>query len=113
MLRPNQALGRLFDAKNNATCASGAIAEALGILDTSVVLGSYVDGRAVPAEWRPLLSADRACPACGDVMDTAMLIVHLNNWHWTREDIASWLETIEAQYDTPSQPQPVPVEVSQ
>jgi len=89
MLRPRQAFGCQYDADQDATCALGAAAEAIGILDTSVPNG-YLGP--APMDWvwvlRPI-----PCPHCRRVMDRAdRAIIHLNTDHrWSRERIARWV----------------------
>jgi hypothetical protein len=42
----------------------------------------------------PSLRSKISCPDCGRIYDLANMIQHLNDDHkWSREDIASWLET--------------------
>jgi hypothetical protein len=101
MLRPQQAFYVQFDEGENATCALGAAAEAAGILDLSVPNG--YSGKA-PEAWRPLVMTRSACPACGlRATRVDNQIIHLNNYHrWTREQIADWVETIEAKAEQPA-----------
>src|ERR1041384_7086595 len=81
------------------TCALGAAADAIGMLDRLMP----VDDRAVvslasafPAEWHLLEESviGSACPVCGAVHQTlAGVIAHVNDRHrWTREAIADWIE---------------------
>ena len=100
MLKP-QAFGDFTDGVG--TCAFGAANEALGRpADHEIV-----------DEWAALCRAESCCPCCGqrpgslvlddyELPNTAALIVHLNDDHvWTREAIADWVATIEAQHDVP------------
>lgn len=102
-----------------ATCAWGAAIDAAGLTiklkpkDGSLSFGAPIRGAAidssdyyldVPPEWSRLLSITQQCPACALGGEGTVLIAHLNDHHsWTREQIADWVETIEAA-------QPVPVE---
>lgn len=101
MLKP-QGFGRATTGpRATATCALGAAYQASGSQHSWGSLCQHF----------PILSRLEwvECPECRVPHETP--IPHLNDDHrWTREQIADWLETIEAQYDTPSQPQPVPVE---
>jgi uncharacterized C2H2 Zn-finger protein len=98
MLRPTQAYFVMFDMAANATCALGAAAEAIGMLDTTQP--SAYCGTA-PEEWRRVTFQRTTCPACTHVaMRVDSQIIHLNNRHrWTRERIADWVESVEAQQD--------------
>ena len=78
------------------TCALGAAADACG-LET---------GYHAYEKWRFLGNAAPPCPGCGCdaaardycVSDIGDVVWHLNDEHkWTREAIADWVETIEAQ----------------
>lgn len=93
-MRPAQAFCVTFDRARNATCALGAAAEAVGILDTTVPNG--YTGPA-PLEWRKLVIRRTKCPACDETfqqLDTC--IIHLNNEErWTREQIAVFVEARE------------------
>lgn len=95
MLRPVQEFHVLFDPATGGSCALGAAAEAIGMLDTSRY-GRYLKGKKAPKHWR-WLKAPRACPQCRNkYRDTQDVIIHLNNGHkWTRERIADWIETLE------------------
>jgi hypothetical protein len=106
MMRP-QAFGTVFDGIG--TCAMGAACDAVGAnyynMRDSDELGMNHDD-CVP------------CPACGKrpqefvyASTIAGNIAHLNDHHfWTREAIADWVETIEAQQDQPAIEQPALVE---
>lgn len=96
MMKP-QAFGSFYD--NGGSCALGAACDALGIdpnLETQFLFVPDKIGYSV-------------CPECGmtrfqrnTAEDDAYLIVHLNDIHrWTREQIADWVETIEAQQEQP------------
>lgn len=88
-----------------ATCALGAVGDAIGILDADNC--NWKPGAKAPSEWR-WMTRLTACPACGATdypvptsfstkrRDVQAAITHLNNEHrWTREQIADWIETIE------------------
>ena len=99
MWRP-QAFGVLTDGVG--TCAIGAATEAMGLpLD---------DEMPNPREWDFVLKI-RACPVCiTHDPDRLNVVAHLNDDHrWTRERIADWVETIEAQHEQPVAEQPVTV----
>lgn len=102
MLRPLQAIYTLFDPDDGSSCALGAAAEAIGILDTSRY-NCYLDGSRAPREWRPLLRARAECPACGvEIGDVQDCVKHLNNLHiWKRERIADWIEALEQRSELP------------
>lgn len=103
MLRPTQAFYTLFSVKNGSTCALGAAAEAVGLIDTAQE-NSYLPGKRAPAEWKPISRATATCPACDFDDDVEGCIIHINNEHrWTRERIADWVELQEQRIEsTPS-----------
>lgn len=91
MLKP-QGFGRLIDG--GATCAMGAALDACGVLgdvrsNSEVVV-------AAAARW-PCVLQDVECPIDADAHGALVcIVVHLNDdHHWTREQIADWVETIE------------------
>lgn len=96
MMRPHQAFWVLFEPDTQGSCALGAAAEAIGILDTTQ-RNRYLPDKRVPNAWRWVLRQIDACPACGmGGRDGQDMITHLNNVHyWTREAIADWVESIE------------------
>jgi hypothetical protein len=96
MLRPQQAFYRLFDAGTQGTCANGAAAEAVGLLDVSDPFRPRMIGIA-PKDWWWSARDEGACPACPDFVDTTtQIVIHLNNEHrWTRERIANFVESRE------------------
>lgn len=91
MLKP-QAFGGML--KDGGTCALGAAADALGCLH------SAMSPRCEIVTRYPWLSirTQTVCPACSyrpQWFDT--VIAHLNDeHHWTREQIADWVATVEA-----------------
>lgn len=95
--RPRQAFRVLYDAATDATCALGAAADAIGILDTSQS-NAWLPGTKAPKAWRWATQL-ATCPACGDTCwsgEVQSVIIHLNNTHcWTRERIADWVATLE------------------
>ena len=101
LLRPRQAFGVLYDRETDATCALGAAADAIGLLNVP-----FNDYKPWPRDqpervtWRWSATALVDCPAC-DWEDSAQhLIIHLNTEHrWTREQIADWVETLEWAFD--------------
>lgn len=55
-----------------------------------------------PSEWSSLWYADEVCPQCKVIQSVYRLIPHLNDQHrWSRERIASFVETIERQQEQP------------
>lgn len=102
MMKP-QCTGRLFTT-DGRSCALGAAAEAMGIAPTYTNhVGDRIpvieEGR-WPVEWQALLSKTvthpSVCPSAG--MSADYIIQCLNDGrHWTREQIADWVETLEAQ----------------
>ncbi len=103
MLRP-QAFFRLFDRGNGGTCAMGAAADAIGALDHQLNCYTSDFKSKRPNEWRSLFGVNPLCPTCamthGSVCE---VIVCLNNdQRWSREQIADWVETVEATLSTTS-----------
>lgn len=97
MLRP-QVRGDYFFA--GGSCAMGAAAEACGIVSSR-------DPRLLAFEEKTRCDlALLLCPACGAPSRTGTnVVIHLNDLHhWTREQIADWVETVE--------PKDAPVPVS-
>lgn len=108
-MRPAQAFYVLFDRATNGTCAIGAAADAIGLLDTTHY-NRFLDGQKPPQDWRWIRDRVATCPACAadsrmwvefDTIPTILtvqpVIRHLNNEHrWTREQIADWVAVIEA-----------------
>ncbi len=92
--RPNQAFLVLFDRDQNATCAIGAAADAVGILDTT---HPNAFTGPPPEEWRQVGTRPVVCPCCGWLfMKLDRCIIHLNNEpRWTREQIADFVEAQE------------------
>ena len=112
MLKP-QAFGDYTDGRG--TCAWGAANEAIGV--------AADDDGDLTGPWLALCCADVSCPSCGGRYGSidpggdgcprvATLIAHLNDHHrWTREQIADWVATIEAQQEqaTPAEVEAVTV----
>jgi hypothetical protein len=90
------------------SCALGAAADAVGIdrmLDDPTL---YSDPYADLAKTFPILATKARCPACGrpDKLGRCGLIAELNDIHeWTRERIADWVATIEAQQEQAQTPE--------
>lgn len=84
MLRP-QGFNTRFDGKH--TCALGAALEAVGQLNQNGVdVWPWLNGNSI------------TCPDCGLVPDKIAFVItlHLNDeHHWTREQIADWVATVE------------------
>ena len=103
-----QCFEMLYDPITGATCAVGSVYSAIGKLGIGY---KYADLR---LEFPILASVDAtACPDCGDathIRTSCALIPHLNDVHlWTREQIADYVATIEAQQD--AKPEPLEVAV--
>ena len=96
MLKP-QGFGRRFFPEDSA-CANEAACLAAN----------------VPQIWDFSLSWKKvACPVCESTVENLATIVadHLNDRHrWTREAIADFVATIEAQHSPSEAPEPVEVE---
>ena len=88
MLKP-QVFGILRDGIG--TCALGAALEACGIVANHLNNLEYVINR-----WPWTDAKFHNCPGCGYWGYPSAVITHLNDaHHWTREQIADWVETIE------------------
>ena len=104
MMKP-QCFGLMHD--DGATCAFGAALDAIGKLHEC-----YSEE---PQEWHDTGAFIAECPQCHDTMRyvdqyKANTLAHLNDTHrWTREQIADWVSTIEAQTEQPATEQPVEV----
>lgn len=106
-LKP-QAFGRItrfllhLDNAPLGTCALGSCLDAIGKLP---LIGMVLPGELYPREWVDFLETTAACPVKGCQDDhecVSIVIVHLNDEHeWTREQIADWVETVEAQVAAP------------
>jgi hypothetical protein len=98
------------------TCALGAAADAIGVLPELKPENSGAYGRAHLALIRrwPLLGTPIENPISGTSESVRDAVMWLNDHgKWTREQIADWVATIEAQHEQQAteQPQPVHVEV--
>lgn len=99
MLKP-QAFG-VTESEGGGTCALGGALEAIGITGRRYSAAS---------EYWPIAGAVVANPVRDDYHLLFGVIRELNDSHkWTREQIADWVETIEAQHETP-QPEAVSCE---
>lgn len=97
-----QAFGLLRDGEG--TCALGAAYVAVGLLKASCC------GIATAHARFPVLATEATCPLCGYIRELDSIVAHLNDDHyWTREQIADFVETIEAHQ---VQPAPALVEVT-
>lgn len=98
--RPTQAFGVLYDFRDDATCAIGAAADAIGMLDTSSH-NRFLPGVEPPLAWKAVCYQQMTCPSCGEIfkrLDTWM--IHANSVHrWTREAIADCVEAAEVAAD--------------
>jgi hypothetical protein len=96
MLKPQGFGDRSADADGITSCALGAAYDAAGIMDAHRVW----DDLAVLFPILERFVGDVKCPVCDDLGEHDSAIPHLNDDHkWTREQIADWVETIEAQYE--------------
>jgi hypothetical protein len=90
-LRP-QAFGHLISERGSD--AFGAAAEASGCRLEDIELTWFDFYRKFPIIFKNCST----CPVCSINATVGKLIAHLNDDHrWTRECIADWVETIEAQ----------------
>ena len=108
MLKP-QGSGRFY--QNGRTCALGAALDAIGRLDTSREWSEYD----LAEKSFPALCAVATPPDWDGYSDPPLwrAIEWLNDCeHWTREQIADWVATIEAQHEAKQAEQPVAVEVA-
>lgn len=88
MLRP-QARGGYF--VKGGSCAIGAALEAIGMNSKCLDAGPAL------SRW-PLARNVVPCPQCLDSGTAWSMAAHLNDHHqWTREQIADWVATVEAQ----------------
>lgn len=81
--------GSLLDESNQGTCALGSAALALGIM-----------GKGWPEPLGEFLDTFQRCPVCEPTLHGWLrnIIAHLNDSHnWTRERIAGFVQSIEAQ----------------
>jgi hypothetical protein len=86
-------------------CAWGAAIEAAGLPSQRAAGGVSLRGEppiglvvTIPDEWLRIANQWTHCPECNTFRGyVAYLIPHLNDEHrWTREQIAAWIETLEA-----------------
>lgn len=82
--------------QDGRTCAIGAAAEAIGLLDTTRE-NAWKAGEQTPDSWRWIRTTAPLCPVCATAYEhVEFTITHLNDFHrWTREAIAEWVATIE------------------
>lgn len=103
MLKPQA--HREFLTTEGASCALGAALDAVGGLSS---ISSFHD---IAARWPWTRGKAVRCPSCAagaaaihtspdDILDN---VVILNDVHgWTREQVADWVETIEARLEQPA-----------
>ena len=102
MLKPQEKGGSGL----NGSCALRAAIDALGIDDHGALNYSALKQR----YW--FLWNYRSCPACSVEDETLAITYHLNDQHeWTREAIADWIATLEAQSDAPTDAELAPLTV--
>lgn len=95
LLKPQGHMGFL-DQRSGGTCALGAATDAIGRLN------DLLDGRFYEFREWPVLGATVESPETGWRTTVWQSVVTLNDLHgWTRERIADWVETIEAQQEQP------------
>ncbi len=93
-----QAFYQLQDRDGN-TCAMGAA------LKAATGKATWTDKALAFSAW--MVREPAVCPACTFTDDVMNTVVHLNNHHhWTREQIADWLQPIE---EARCPPEPVAV----
>lgn len=112
-MRPVQAFSRFWDADTKATCANGAVLEA--IFDEPPTMEwflahyeqirevfhrdfAYLRGVkiALPCECDYLVNGPSDTDLYATAFNPSDIVVHLNNYHrWSREEIADWFETVE------------------
>lgn len=117
MLKP-QGFGALR-LNGTTACANDAAALAIGARSWGDL--AY-DGRweaAFPLAMIPCTKENICCPDCRELRTGGLdrvvggVIAHLNDTHrWTRERIADWVATIEAQQESAALSNPSTVEVS-
>jgi hypothetical protein len=105
MLKP-QAFGQYDDGVG--TCALGAALDASGHLDDCIGDVGW---------FFPLVTVVDASPCpvfgCDHDANKYSTVPHLNDDHrWTREQIADWVATIEAQHESAAAPPPLAVPVN-
>jgi hypothetical protein len=109
MLKPQgRAMHSLF-----GTCALGAAADSLGILPAvGSNNGEFGTAHMELLKRWPILESFEFDPLTGRFEMVRDVVMSLNDKaDWTREQIADWVATIEAQQEaTTEQPQPVSVE---
>jgi hypothetical protein len=82
--------------RDGGTCVIASAFDAVGQLDAllkSIDMPKLIQA----AGWEQEFITSSSCPACNTPLNYSHLTVmmmHLNDFHkWTREDIASWVET--------------------
>ena len=90
--RSEQAFGAYYQGRH-ASCALGAAYEGLYRLPEEV---GQLHPKRLDRLWECLEGTIRSCPeGCRKRLILAAMIIHLNDDHrWSREQIASWLETV-------------------
>jgi hypothetical protein len=106
--RPEQAYGDYYKGKN-ASCALGAAYEGMYRLPREME-GAHPTK---DLEWffDCLEGTVRRCPVdgCKKRLVLSALIVHINDEHrWSREQIATWLESVNGKANGAASPTPVP-----
>lgn len=100
MLRP-QAFGFLMVKDGGGSCAIGSALEAVGVRFSDRGLNSLSPEPGSHADrfWPWIEHTDAVDPIEGHCYSVWMIIVNLNNeYRWTREAIADWLQPIEEAY---------------
>jgi hypothetical protein len=104
-----QSYTSLLETDTGNTCAHGAMLLAAGIdLENKRVPGPWTDNEEarrlwsfmydnqVPVGWNEELELNIHAKDSGDTVSIGNVVVALNNeLHWSRERIATWLESIE------------------
>jgi hypothetical protein len=109
MLKP-QTVGSYSD--ETGSCALGAALDAIGALTEDVEdMESSVMDPWLASLW-PVAARRVACPAEGCYHQQRLddTVIDLNDDHgWTREEIAAWVETVEATMGQTTEEKPVAV----
>lgn len=104
--RPDQAYGDYYRGKS-ASCALGAAYE--GMYRLPAEAGGMRPTRDLEWFFDCLEGTVRRCPVdgCTKTLVLAALIVHINDAHrWSREQIATWLESINGKANGTRPPSP-------
>lgn len=103
------ALGAAFEASGSKPCSVVATTERMVTpfrgQPYKVKAGETISYMNWPNAWNAVMWAVVPCPECRNAHSDKVddIIPHLNDqFRWTRERIADWVETIEAQHESQS-----------